>query len=65
MAAGGRLVTQRQLLREVWGPAQQQRLHYLRVYMKHLREKLEPDPARPMYLLTDTGVGYRLRQAES
>lgn len=58
------VVTHSQLLREVWGPSHQQRPHYLRVYMKQLREKLEPDPARPRYLVTDTGVGYRLHLEE-
>ena len=56
----GRVATQRQLLREVWGPDHVEHPHYLRVYMKQLREKLEADPARPRYLLTETGVGYRL-----
>ena len=57
--AGG-VATQRQLLREVWGPDHVDDAHYLRVYMKQLREKIEPDPARPRHLLTETGVGYRL-----
>ena len=56
----GRLVTQRQLLREVWGPAYETETHYLRVHVSHIRAKIEPDPARPRYLLTDPGVGYRL-----
>jgi two-component system KDP operon response regulator KdpE len=56
----GRVVTHRQLLREVWGPNAEAQSHYLRVYMTHLRRKLEPDPARPRYLLTEPGVGYRL-----
>jgi len=56
----GRLATQRQLLREVWGPDHIEHAHYLRVYMKQLREKIESDPARPRFLLTETGVGYRL-----
>jgi two-component system, OmpR family, KDP operon response regulator KdpE len=56
------VVTHSHLLREVWGPAHQERPHYLRVYMKQLREKLEPIPARPKYLLTETGIGYRLLQ---
>ena len=56
----GRLVTQRQLLREVWGPAYETETHYLRVHISHIRAKIEPDPARPRYLLTDPGVGYRL-----
>jgi len=56
----GRLATQRRLLREVWGPDHIEHAHYLRVYMKQLREKIESDPARPRFLLTETGVGYRL-----
>ncbi|NTU83413.1 MAG: response regulator [Chloroflexales bacterium] len=57
----GRVVTQRQLLQEVWGPEYTDAPHYLRVYMQHLRHKLEVDPTRPRYLLTEPGVGYRLR----
>ena len=56
----GRVVTQNQLLREVWGPNAEGQSHYLRVYMAHLRRKLERDPTRPKYLLTEPGVGYRL-----
>jgi two-component system, OmpR family, KDP operon response regulator KdpE len=56
----GCVITQRQLLKEVWGPAYIDNSHYLRVYMGHLRQKLEADPAQPKYLLTETGVGYRL-----
>jgi two-component system KDP operon response regulator KdpE len=56
----GMVVTHRQLLREVWGPSHVEHTHYLRIYMKQLREKLEDDPVRPRYLLTETGVGYRL-----
>ncbi len=55
----GRLVTQRQLLQEVWGEQYQTEGNYLRVYMAHLRRKLEPDPSRPRYLLTEPGMGYR------
>lgn len=55
----GKVLTHRQLLREVWGPAYAERSHYLRIYMGHLRQKLEVDPARPQYLLTETGIGYR------
>jgi two-component system, OmpR family, KDP operon response regulator KdpE len=55
----GRLMTGRQLLAEVWGPAYQTETHYLRVYMAQLRRKLEPDPARPRHLLTEPGLGYR------
>jgi two-component system KDP operon response regulator KdpE len=57
----GKVVTHRQLLREVWGPGSTSETHYLRVYMAQLRHKLEDDPAQPRYLLTETGVGYRLR----
>ena len=57
----GKVVTQRQLLREVWGPAYEQEAQYLRTYMTHLRHKLEADPAHPRYLTTEVGVGYRLR----
>jgi two-component system KDP operon response regulator KdpE len=56
----GMVVTHRQLLQEVWGPTHVEDTHYLRVYMKQLREKLEPDPVRPRHLLTEIGVGYRL-----
>ena len=57
----GRLVTQRQLLREVWGPAYETETNYLRVYLAQLRRKLEPEPSRPKYLLTESGNGYRFR----
>ena len=57
---GGMVLTHRHLLREVWGPSYVEQSHYLRIYMKQLRHKLEPDPARPRFLLTETGVGYRL-----
>lgn len=57
----GRVVTQRQLLEEVWGREYTDSPHYLRIYMQHLRHKLEADPARPRYLITEPGVGYRLR----
>jgi two-component system KDP operon response regulator KdpE len=57
----GRLVTQRQLLREVWGPAYESETNYLRVYMAQLRRKLEPEPSQPKYLLTESGMGYRFR----
>jgi len=56
----GLVVTHRQLLREVWGPSHVGHVHYLRIYMKQLRDKLEADPVQPSYLLTDTGIGYRL-----
>jgi len=56
----GKVVTHQQLLREVWGPSHDEQSHYVRVYMAHLRHKLEAEPARPRYLLTEPGVGYRL-----
>jgi two-component system, OmpR family, KDP operon response regulator KdpE len=55
----GKLVAHRQLLQEVWGPKYESETNYLRVYMAQLRAKLEPDPARPRYLLTEPGMGYR------
>jgi len=60
VANAGRVITQRQLLREVWGPSHSEQSHYLRIYMGHLRQKLEADPAQPRHLLTETAVGYRL-----
>lgn len=57
----GKVLTHRQLLREVWGPGYADESHYLRVYIAQLRRKLEADPARPRYLITEPGVGYRLR----
>ena len=56
----GKVITHRQLLRDVWGPSHVEQSHYLRIYMGQLRHKLEADPARPRHLLTETGVGYRL-----
>jgi two-component system KDP operon response regulator KdpE len=55
----GKVLTHRQLLREVWGPAYVERGHYLRIYMGHLRQKLEVDATRPRHFLTETGIGYR------
>ncbi|WP_222889898.1 MULTISPECIES: two-component system response regulator KdpE [Enterobacteriaceae] len=55
----GKVLTQRQLLREVWGPNAVEHSHYLRIYMGHLRQKLENDPARPRHFITETGIGYR------
>jgi two-component system KDP operon response regulator KdpE len=60
----GRLVTQRQLLHEVWGPGYETETHYLRVHIAHIRSKLEPEPSRPRYLITEPGVGYRLRDEQ-
>jgi two-component system, OmpR family, KDP operon response regulator KdpE len=59
----GRLITHRQLLHEVWGPEYGLETHYLRVHVAHIRAKLEVDPSRPQYLITEPGVGYRLRDA--
>jgi two-component system KDP operon response regulator KdpE len=56
----GRVMTHRQLLKAVWGPSHTEQSHYLRIYMGHLRQKLELDPAQPEHLLTETAVGYRL-----
>ena len=57
----GKVLTHRHILREVWGAAYEQEAQYLRTYMAHLRHKLEADSAHPRYLLTEVGVGYRLR----
>lgn len=59
----GKVVTHRQLLKEVWGPDSVQETHYLRVYMGHLRHKIEADPTQPRILLTEPGVGYRLAES--
>lgn len=59
LAGQGRVLTHRQLLREVWGPAFAESAHYLRIYVGHLRHKLEADPARPRHFITETGTGYR------
>ena len=61
LANSGKVMTQRHLLRDVWGPASVDSAHYLRVYVGHLRQKLEDDPTQPQYLLTETGVGYRFQ----
>jgi two-component system KDP operon response regulator KdpE len=55
----GKLLTHRMILREVWGPAYQTESNYLHVYVSHLRRKIERDPARPRYILTEPGAGYR------
>ncbi|WP_331273584.1 two-component system response regulator KdpE [Providencia rettgeri] len=59
VANSGKVLTQRHLLLQVWGPNYVEHNHYLRIYMGHLRQKLENDPARPIHLLTETGIGYR------
>ncbi|HEX7684119.1 MAG TPA: response regulator [Trinickia sp.] len=56
----GRVLTHQQLLQEVWGPARTDSAHYLRIYMGHLRHKLERDPTQPQHIITETGIGYRL-----
>lgn len=60
----GMVMTHRQLLREVWGPGHAEDSTYLRMLVRQLRQKLEPEPARPKYLLTEIGVGYRLRNTD-
>jgi len=60
----GKVMTHRQLLLDVWGPAYVEHAHYVRIYMGQLRRKLEADPAQPRYLLTEAGVGYRLAGGE-
>jgi two-component system, OmpR family, KDP operon response regulator KdpE len=61
VANAGKVLTHRHLLREVWGPAQADEVQYLRVFIRGLRQKLEPDPTRPTHILTELGVGYRLQ----
>jgi|CZKU01.1.fsa_nt_gi two-component system KDP operon response regulator KdpE len=63
MASSGRVLTHQQILRQVWGPRYSAEMNYLRVYMKKLRHKIEPEPARPKYLVNEPGIGYRLRVA--
>jgi len=58
--SAGMVATHRRLLAEVWGPTHERDTHYLRIYMKQLRDKLEADPVQPRFLLTETGIGYRL-----
>jgi len=57
----GKLVTHRQLLHEVWGPGYEEETHYLRVHVAHIRSKIESEPSRPRHLITEPGIGYRLR----
>lgn len=61
----GKVVTHRQLLKEVWGSTREDQSHYPRLYVHQLRHKIEPDPARPRFLRTETGVGYRLEEGET
>lgn len=61
IANAARVLTHRQLLREIWGPGYAERSHYPRIYVGRLRQKLEADPARPRHLLTETGIGYRFQ----
>ena len=63
IANAGKVLTHRQILREVWGPSHAEAGHYVRVYMGHLRQKLEDQPAQPRHILTETAVGYRLVQS--
>ena len=61
IANAGKVLTHRHLLREVWGPSFVESSHYVRVYVAHLRQKLEADPTQPRHILTETGVGYRFQ----
>jgi two-component system KDP operon response regulator KdpE len=63
VANAGKVLTHRHILMKVWGPAHTEDAQYLRVFIRNLRHKLEPDPARPQYILTEPGVGYRLRES--
>ena len=60
ISSAGRVLTHRQICRDVWGPSHEHSTHYARIYMGHLRQKLEDDPAQPEHIITETGVGYRL-----
>jgi two-component system KDP operon response regulator KdpE len=60
----GKLVPQQQLLQQVWGPQYERETHYLRIYMSQIRRKLEPDPSRPRYFITEPGMGYRFLEEE-
>jgi two-component system KDP operon response regulator KdpE len=61
LANPGKVMTQRHLMQEVWGPAYADNTHYLRIYVSRLRQKLEPEPAEPVHILTEAGVGYRFQ----
>jgi len=60
--SSGKVMTQKALLQDVWGPAFKDSSHYLRIYISHLRQKLEDDPSRPKHFVTEIGVGYRFKQ---
>ncbi len=59
LANSGKVLTHRQLLRDIWGPSHAEDSHYVRVYMGHLRRKIEDDPSQPHHIVTESGVGYR------
>jgi two-component system, OmpR family, KDP operon response regulator KdpE len=61
----GKLVTQRQLLQQVWGPQYEKETNYLRVYLAQIRQKLEPDPAKPRYFITEARMGYRFEPSDA
>ena len=61
LANAGKVMTNRHLMQEVWGPGRAEQEHYVRIYVRRLRQKLERDPTRPAHLLTETGVGYRFQ----
>jgi two-component system KDP operon response regulator KdpE len=63
MKNAGRVITHQQLLKEIWGPDATEETHYLRVYVNQLRQKIEPIPSQPQYLLTEAGIGYRMMEA--
>ena len=62
---GGRLVTQRSLLQQVWGPRYERETNYLRGFLAQIRRKLEPDPAQPRYFITEPGIGYRFEPGDT
>ncbi len=64
MVHRGKMITHKQLLKDVWGPAHGDDMQYLRVYVSQLREKIEPDPKAPSYVITEPGIGYRMEVME-